>query len=176
MLVYPLSWWAPCCWSFLVGSMLLIFSVVCVVFCLSSSCVLCCLSSSCVFCAHCYLANNCLSSSCDLCAHCNLANSCLSSSCVLWSHYYLANSYRSQDEYVSFVVITISRFPHSLHITWILTRVTRRVPPVEQELLTHPQHLSLPLVFVEFVLLLNKKRHFVLNKRTHQTVKLDLSF
>ena len=38
-------------------------------------------------------------------------------------------------------------FPHSWLITEFVTRLTRRVPPMEQELLTLPQHLSSPPVF-----------------------------
>jgi len=38
-------------------------------------------------------------------------------------------------------------FPHSRLITGIITRLTRRVPLVGQELLTFPEHLSSPLVF-----------------------------
>ena len=39
--------------------------------------------------------------------------------------------------------------PSSFHdfITGFVTRLTRRVPPVEQELLTIPEHLSSPPVF-----------------------------
>ena len=36
---------------------------------------------------------------------------------------------------------------HARLITGFVTRLTRRVPPVEQELLTLPEHLSLPPVF-----------------------------
>jgi hypothetical protein len=43
------------------------------------------------------------------------------------------------------LVVNISRsFPHSRLITGFVTRLTRRVPPVEQELLTLPEHLSSP--------------------------------
>ena len=38
-------------------------------------------------------------------------------------------------------------FPHSRLITGFVTRVIRRVPLVEQELLTLPEHLSSPPVF-----------------------------
>ena len=55
--------------------------------------------------------------------------------------------------YVPFVVITIRSFPHSWLITGIVTRVTQRVPHVEQELLTLPEHMSSPPVWVGFVLL-----------------------
>jgi hypothetical protein len=37
--------------------------------------------------------------------------------------------------------------PHSRLITGFVTRLTRWVPPVEQELLTLPKHLSSPQVF-----------------------------
>ena len=38
-------------------------------------------------------------------------------------------------------------FPHSRLITGFVTRLTRRVPLVEQELITLPEHLSSPPVF-----------------------------
>jgi hypothetical protein len=38
-------------------------------------------------------------------------------------------------------------FPHSLLITGFVTRLTLRVPLVEQELLTLPEHLSAPPFF-----------------------------
>ena len=38
-------------------------------------------------------------------------------------------------------------FPHSWLITGFVTRLTRRVPLVEQELLTIPEHLSSPPIF-----------------------------
>ena len=46
-------------------------------------------------------------------------------------------------EYVPFVVITIQFFPHSWLITGVVTRVTRQVSLVEQELLTVPVHRSM---------------------------------
>jgi len=49
--------------------------------------------------------------------------------------------------YVPFVVITIRSFPYSWLITGFVTRVTRWVPHVEQELLPLQEHLSSPLVF-----------------------------
>ena len=49
--------------------------------------------------------------------------------------------------YVPLVVSTSRSFPHSPLITGFVTRLTRRVPLVEQELLTLPEHLSLPRVF-----------------------------
>ena len=42
---------------------------------------------------------------------------------------------------------TSQSFPHSWLITGFVTRLTRRVPLVEQELLTFPEHLSSPPVF-----------------------------
>jgi hypothetical protein len=38
-------------------------------------------------------------------------------------------------------------FPHSRLITGFVTRLTRRVPLLEQDLLTLPKHMSLPPVF-----------------------------
>jgi len=49
--------------------------------------------------------------------------------------------------YAILVVSTSRSFPHSWLITGYATRLTRRVPLVEQELLTLPEHLSSPLVF-----------------------------
>ena len=49
--------------------------------------------------------------------------------------------------YVPLVVNTSRSFPHSQLITGFVTRLTRRVPLVEQELLTFPEHLSSPQVF-----------------------------
>ena len=48
--------------------------------------------------------------------------------------------------YVPLVVNTSWSFPHSWLITGFVTRFTRRVPLVEQELLTLPEHLSSPPV------------------------------
>jgi hypothetical protein len=45
------------------------------------------------------------------------------------------------------LVNTSRSFPHSRLITGFVTRLTRRVPLVEQELLTLPEHLSSPPVF-----------------------------
>jgi hypothetical protein len=46
------------------------------------------------------------------------------------------------------LVVTISRsFPHSRLITGFVTRLTRRLPLVEQELLALPEHLCSPPVF-----------------------------
>ena len=49
--------------------------------------------------------------------------------------------------YVPLVVNTSRSSPHSWLITGFVTWLTRRVPLVEQELLTHPEHLSSPPVF-----------------------------
>jgi len=49
--------------------------------------------------------------------------------------------------YVPLVVNTSRSFHHSRLITGFVTRLTRRVPLVEQELLTLPEHLSSPPVF-----------------------------
>jgi hypothetical protein len=49
--------------------------------------------------------------------------------------------------YVPLVVNTFRSLPHSWLITGFVTRLTRRVPLVEQELLTVPEHLSSPPVF-----------------------------
>ena len=49
--------------------------------------------------------------------------------------------------YVPLVVNTSRSFPHSRLITAFVTRLTRRVPLVEQELITLPEHLSSPPVF-----------------------------
>ena len=46
--------------------------------------------------------------------------------------------------YVPFVVITIRSFPHSWLITGFVTRVTRWVSYMEQELFTLSEHLSSP--------------------------------
>ena len=49
--------------------------------------------------------------------------------------------------YVPLVTNTFWSFPHSWLITGFLTRETRRVPLVEQEVLTLPEHLSSHLIF-----------------------------
>jgi len=49
--------------------------------------------------------------------------------------------------YVPLVVNPSRSFPHSRLVTGFVTRLTRRVPLVEQELLTLPDHLSSPPVF-----------------------------
>ena len=55
--------------------------------------------------------------------------------------------------YVPLVVNTSQSFPHSQLITGFVTRLTRRVPLVEQERLTLPEHMSSPRFLVGFVLL-----------------------
>jgi hypothetical protein len=49
--------------------------------------------------------------------------------------------------YGSFVVGTSHSFTHSWFITGAVTRVTQRLPQVEQERFTLPEHLSSPSVF-----------------------------
>jgi len=51
-------------------------------------------------------------------------------------------------KYLVSVYITSRSFPHSWPITGFVTRLTRRVPLVEQELPTLPEHLSLLPVFI----------------------------
>jgi hypothetical protein len=52
--------------------------------------------------------------------------------------------------YIPLVVYTSRSFPQTQwFITGFVTRLTRRVPQVEQELLTFPEHLSSPLAFSE---------------------------
>jgi hypothetical protein len=47
-----------------------------------------------------------------------------------------------------FIVVSTSRsFPHSWLISWFVTRVTRRVSLVEQEILTLPEHLRSSVVW-----------------------------
>ena len=55
--------------------------------------------------------------------------------------------------YVPLVVDTSMSFPHSRLITEFVTILTRRMPLVEQKLLTIPVHLSSPSVLVWFMLL-----------------------
>ena len=52
--------------------------------------------------------------------------------------------------YVPLVVNTSRFFPHSRLITGFVTRLTRRVSLVEQEMPTHPEHLSSSPVFSGF--------------------------
>ena len=49
--------------------------------------------------------------------------------------------------YVPLVVNTSRSFPHSWLVTGFVTKLTRRMPLVEQELPTLPEHLSSPPVF-----------------------------
>ena len=63
---------------------------------------------------------------------------------VLW--------HTTNDHYLH-VVNTSRSFPHSWLITGFVIRVTWRVPLVEQELLTLPEHLISPPFLVGFVLL-----------------------
>jgi hypothetical protein len=49
--------------------------------------------------------------------------------------------------YLPLVVNTSRSFPHSQLITGFVTRLTRRVPLVEQEMPTLPEHLISPPVF-----------------------------
>jgi hypothetical protein len=51
--------------------------------------------------------------------------------------------------YVLLVINTFRSFPHSRLIIGVVTRLTRRVPLVEQKLLTLSEHLSSPPVFSE---------------------------
>ena len=62
---------------------------------------------------------------------------------------YVTNDYG----YVPLVANTSRSFPHLWFITGFITRLTRRVPLVEQELLTLPEHLRSPQFLVGFVLL-----------------------
>ena len=55
--------------------------------------------------------------------------------------------------YVPLVVSTSQSFPHSRLVTGFVTRLTRRVPLVEQELPALPEHLSSLPDLVGFVLL-----------------------
>jgi hypothetical protein len=56
-------------------------------------------------------------------------------------------SVKNDHGYFPLVVSTSLSFLHSRLITWFLIRLTQRVPLVEQELLTLPEHLSSPPVF-----------------------------
>ena len=57
-------------------------------------------------------------------------------------------SVTNDHEYVPLVVGTFRFFPHSWLVTAFVTRVTRRVSQVEQELLNLPEHLISPPVFI----------------------------
>jgi len=54
----------------------------------------------------------------------------------------------NDNEYVALVVSYTWSFSHSWIITGFVTRDTRRVPLVEQELPTLPEHLRLPPFFI----------------------------
>ena len=67
-------------------------------------------------------------------------------------HHYIVNLPRNicvtnDHGYVPLVVNTPWSFRNSCLITWFVTRVTRRVSLVEQELPNLPEHLSSPPVF-----------------------------
>jgi len=64
-------------------------------------------------------------------------------------HHDLFNRYG----YAPFFVITIRFFPHSCLKTGFVARVTQREPHMKQQLITLPEHLSSPPIFVGFVLL-----------------------
>jgi hypothetical protein len=51
------------------------------------------------------------------------------------------------DGYVPLIVNTSRSFPHSWLVTGFITRLTRWMPLVEQELLTLPEHPSSPPIF-----------------------------
>jgi hypothetical protein len=83
---------------------------------------------------------------------CNHSNVEVITSKILWSPPWLRwplwNICVTNDHwYVPLVVNTSRSFPHSRLITGFVTRLTRRVPLVEQKLLTVPEHLSSPPVF-----------------------------
>ena len=62
-----------------------------------------------------------------------------------WLGYPLCNICVTNDHrYVPLVVNTSRSFPHLRLITVFVTKLTQQVPLVEQELLTLPEHLSLP--------------------------------
>ena len=67
---------------------------------------------------------------------------------LIWLGWPLWNIYVTNGHgYVPLVVNTSRFFPHWRLITGFVTRSTRRVPLVEQELLTLPEHLNSPLIF-----------------------------
>ena len=62
-----------------------------------------------------------------------------------WLGWPLLNICATNDHgYVPLAVNTFRSFPHSRLITGFVTRLTRRVPLVEQELLNLPEHMSSP--------------------------------
>ena len=65
----------------------------------------------------------------------------------LWFGYPLPNICVTNDHgYVPCAVITYWSFPHSWHINGVVTRVTRRTPLMEQDMLNLSEHLSSPPV------------------------------
>jgi hypothetical protein len=80
-----------------------------------------------------------------------LINSCSTSGKIYGRHHDLVDRYgisvTNDHGYVPLVVSTSRFFPHSRFITGFVTRLTRRVPLVEQELINLPEHLSSPPVF-----------------------------
>ena len=67
--------------------------------------------------------------------------------CVYLYRISVSLTYLTNDHgFVPFVIITILSFPHSWLILGFVTRVTRRVALVEQELLTLPEYLRSPAV------------------------------
>ena len=74
-----------------------------------------------------------------------------------WSFYDLHNGLANRNTcvsndhvYVPLVVSTFRSFPHSWLIIGFVTRITLRVPLMEQELSTLPEHPSSPLGFPVF--------------------------
>ena len=68
-----------------------------------------------------------------------------------WLGWPLWNICVTNDHGIVLIVVNTSRsFPHSRCITEFVTKLTRRVPLVEQELLILPEHLSSPPVLVGF--------------------------
>jgi hypothetical protein len=68
-----------------------------------------------------------------------------------WLGWPLWNICVTNDHGIVLIVVNTSRsFPHSRFITEFVTKLTRRVPLVEQELLILPEHLSSPPVLVGF--------------------------
>jgi hypothetical protein len=66
---------------------------------------------------------------------------------VPWYRYFEIGSIVSDYRYVPLFVNTSRFFPHSWLITRFVTRLTRQVLLVEQELITLPEHLSSPPIF-----------------------------
>jgi hypothetical protein len=55
--------------------------------------------------------------------------------------------YQKGNQNSPFFLLTFRSFPHSWLITWFVTRITPRVPQVEQGLVLFPLHLSSPVFF-----------------------------